>query len=159
VLADVGEQEQHQQRPVARVDVGEVRRLAGRCVAAFDVPSGVVRLFDVREPQRKGAQLAPRLPAPRPDQHIQRIEQHRRSGRLGERRLRHTADPVDGSRPGAGIVGFRVDLVPQQAHARIDDARGDSLVDSYEAVPDNPVGKRSIHVVEAAPSARTRATE
>ncbi len=144
-LADLAEQEQHQQGavPGAEVRVRPVRTLDG--VAALDVPARVVRLLLVREPQRKAAQRVTRRPAALAHQQVERLMQHRRVDRGGERALRHVRHPVHRLRPGARVVRVASRLPPQQPCAVLGDARREGALELHEPVFEEALHECVVH--------------
>jgi hypothetical protein len=125
LFADVGEQEQHQQRTTARVDVCPPRRkvlllvrIAGFSGKAdIDMPAGVPGIVRAREPYRKGSEIGARIPAPPSDQLIESRVEHGRVHRPPERLVAVVAEADHRACPCRRIVAITGQIAPQDGTA------------------------------------------
>ncbi len=145
VLADLAEQEQHEQGAVLRPQVRVRVPGAFGNVAALDVPAGVRGLLLVGEPQRETAQRVARLPTAVPDQRVERLVQHGGVDGGRERPLRHLVHPVHGILPGAGVLGVVSRLPPQQPCAVLGDAWRKGSLDLHETVFEEALHHLVVH--------------
>src|SRR5262245_59006363 len=89
VATDIGEQKQHQQCAISRIDVDspsqEVRMFDS--VARIDMPTGVPGILRGREPYRERTEAFARRPSPGAHKLIECAPEDRRTGRGGKGRL------------------------------------------------------------------------
>ena len=138
VLADVGEQEQHQQRPSPRADVHAPFEEIGMVVAEarVDVPAGVAGIVRRREAHREGAQAVAPQPAPRSDELVEGRVQDRRVGGVDEGLLPVHPEADDGAGPRGRVARIAAGIAPQDGAGRVGDLPRERPWNPDEAVVD-----------------------
>ncbi len=146
VLADVGEQEQHQQRAAARGDVDAPLHEVGLVAAEADVhvPSAVAGIVGRGKAHREGAHGAAGQPATDADELIERRAQNGRVRGVDERRFRVHSEPDHRPGPSRGIVRGAPQVATQARAGRLGEWGRKGRVDADVAVGNEGVDLRGV---------------